>query len=94
MANQDRVGRGNTSISTDDNGITSVQYHKTKVVMFDTDRIILNSGGWLTTTTKTRMNQTSNQFNLGFKVFQAKGNWFVTFQDVTVDFQDYTVLDR
>ena len=77
MSQQQQIGSHKTSIFTDE-GFTNVIYHNTAVVRFNKDKIILNSGGWLTNTTKTRMNQASNQFNLGFSVFQKNYDWFVT----------------
>lgn len=59
------------------NGKTIVQYHATNVVtMYDNGAIFLNTGGWLTRTTKTRMNQASNQFGLGYVVKQNGGKWY------------------
>jgi hypothetical protein len=56
---------------------TYVRYHNTNVVEFDSLWITLNNGGYFTTTTKTRMNQTSRQFNLGFNVYQRDYVWYV-----------------
>jgi hypothetical protein len=56
-----------------DNLRTQVWYHSTCVVEFDKDVIKLCTGGWRTATTKTRMNQASNQFGLGYSVYQKRG---------------------
>ena len=77
MGQTHTVGKVATSIRTED-GKTRVRYHATDVVAFDNDEIILDTGGWWTTTTKTRMNQASRQFGLGFSVFQRDWAWFVT----------------
>ena len=69
MAQLDRVGSVHTSVYTED-GYTRVVYHSTCVVKFNQDKIILNSGGWYTQTTKNRMNQASSQYNLGYQVYQ------------------------
>lgn len=55
-----------------------VTYHDTIVIEFDDNQIILNTGGYKTTTTKRRMNQASKQFSLGIEVFQRKREWYVT----------------
>ena len=66
---------------------TYVWYHNTDVVQFDSLYITLNTGGWKTATTKLRMNQASNQFNLGFSVYQKDFQWFVVIpQGETVEF--------
>lgn len=55
-----------------DNGFTIIRYHKTDVVQFNESQIILDNGGWHTATTAARMNQSSNQFNLGYRVYRVK----------------------
>ena len=71
-----------------------VQYHATKVVRFSDEYIVLNTGGFYSATTKTRMNQVSNQFDLGYYVYQKKGNWFVSYKGVDIDFSDGMRLYR
>jgi len=93
FAQQHQVGKGNTTISTE-NGTTRVTFHETVVVAFNDKKIVLDSGGWLSTTTKTRMNQASNQFDLGYQVFQQRGEWFVFYKTQTVKFKDGMVLPR
>ena len=77
MAQQGQVGRVATTVKAGDGGYTRVTYHSTHVVTFSDHEVILNSGGWRTQTTKTRMNQASNQFGLGFRVSQRNHDWFV-----------------
>ena len=69
------IGSHKTSIRTEE-GQTIVRYHNTDVVKFNCCFITLNTGGWDTATTKVRMNQTSNQFNLNYKVVQKNFEWF------------------
>lgn len=94
MAQTTQVGSHKTSIFTDNEGLTKVVYHSTAVVSFNDKKIILNSGGWETNTTKLRMNQTSYQFYLGFSVYQKNNNWFVTFENETIPFKDGLELKR
>jgi hypothetical protein len=94
MARMSTIGRGHTTIGMDDTGKTVITYHSTAVVKFDPKNIILNSGGWHTASTRTRMNQTSNQFNLGFTVFQKSFSWYVQHNGKTVDFSDNMKLKR
>jgi hypothetical protein len=77
MSQTTRIGSHKTSVFTDTDGFTKVIYHSTPVVKFNHAKIILNHGGYKTITTKLRMNQTSNQFNLGFRVYQKDFDWFV-----------------
>lgn len=85
-------------------GYTVVRYHSTDVVKFNSQEIILDSGGYLTVTTKLRMNQASNQYGLGYYVYQQKGDWFVRYYEgfksdvdspyVTVPFTDGMLIQR
>lgn len=85
-----------TSIRTE-NGWTIIRYHSTDVVKFNDKQIILDSGGWLTATTKTRMNQAANQFDLGFHISQRNFKWFVVdlrIDHEALDFQDGMTINR
>jgi hypothetical protein len=93
MAQQHRLGRGNTTVSGE-KGLTVITFHWTKIVQFTDKTITLDSGGWRTATTKTRMNQASIQFGLGYQVFQANSAWFVSFKGKTLDFSDNMRLKR
>jgi hypothetical protein len=73
---------------------TSVIYHETPVVKFNNYKITLNSGGYKTATTKTRMNQASNEFDLGFRVYQQQKKWYVEYNNQTLNFVDNMVLSR
>lgn len=88
MAQQSEVRGRSTAIFTDENGMTNIIYHRTAVVSFDAEKIILNTGGYRTATTKTRMNQAANQFRLGFQVFQKDFDWYVIFKGEKIPFND------
>ena len=90
--NKEQIGSHKTSVFTED-GITRIVYHNTAVVKFNNDEIILNSDGWNTVTTKTRMNQASSQFDLGFSVYQKDFEWFVEYHNKTFDYYDGMKLD-
>lgn len=77
MTQMQRVGKTATTISKGADGVTRVTYHSTNVVSFNEQYILLDTGGWQTYMTKTRMNQTANQFGLCFTVHQHKGEWNV-----------------
>lgn len=74
---------------TDNGNEGCVIYTNTTIVTWKDNTITLNSGGWETVTTKRKMNQASNQFALGFGVYQKNHKWFVDLPNGdTVDFQD------
>lgn len=67
---------GNTKVYQE-NGSTKVVLHGTVIVAFNSHRVILNSNGWRTVTTKQRMNQASKEYGLGFTVYQRNWEWYV-----------------
>ena len=87
------IGTHKTEVLTE-NGVTSVKYHDTKVVTFSEDAIMLDTGGWFTPTTKARMNQTSNQFGLDYKVYQKDFEWFVHYNGKDYNYFDGMRIDR
>ena len=94
MAQTRTIGKTATTISNSVTGDTVITYHKTAVVKFNGHVIRLNSDGWRTVTTKTRMNQASNQYGLGFYVRQSKGIWYVGFYGHEYLYHDHILLDR
>ena len=62
-------------------GNTYVTYHDTDVVCFDNSWIMLRTDGHFTATTLKRMNQASQQFGLGYRVYQQNKQWFVELPD-------------
>ena len=93
MTQQHEVRGVRTAVFTD-NGITTVVYRGTPVVKFGYDWIELDSRGWQTATTKTRMNQASNQYDLGYQVYQKDFEWFVDHNGLTLEFFDGMRLYR
>jgi hypothetical protein len=94
MASLNKIGTHATSVYTHED-TTYVKYHYTNVVSFNRDEIKLNTGGYFTNTTKTRMNQTSNQFGLGFRVYQKNFDWFAEYDGKTFEFlKDELTLER
>jgi len=88
------IGTHRTTISTESN-LTFVRYHNTYVVRFSPNWIVLDSGGYRTYTTKKRMNQTSQVYDLGYKVYQKDYDWFVDHKGKTIEYNNnQLILDR
>jgi hypothetical protein len=85
MAQTGRVSGVATKVKKSGDDIT-VKYHDTDVVKATKTKIILDTGGWFTNTTKTRMNQASNEYGLGYNVYQKGGKWFVDYYGETIPF--------
>lgn len=94
MTKYDQVGRVATVVAPVAEGRTAVIYHQTAVVTWDNARIVLDSGGWKSNTTKVRMNQAATVYNLGFWVYAERGKWFVRWGDRVLPFEDKMILDR
>jgi len=88
MAQQQRVGKTATKIGVNEQGETEIVYHSTAVVTFDNEKITLDDGGWATNTTKRRMNQASNQFGLGYRVYSKDWQWYVDYKGEVIPFQN------
>jgi hypothetical protein len=84
-----------TRVLADEENKTRVFFHDTPVVSFNEETIELNTGGWWTRSTKVRMNQASQEFELGFSVFQKQNEWLVEYQNKTKPFTtEELVLNR
>lgn len=94
MSRSNQLSMYKTSIFNEE-GMTKVVYHSTPIVSFDSETIILNTGGWQSVTTKRKMNQASSQFGLGFSVTQKNFEWFINFKGETFPFdKDVMTLER
>ena len=70
-------------------------YHGTAVVEWDPEKIVLETGGYRTATTKERMNQAADVYGLGFRVYAKNREWFADFRGETIPFGGRTLtLDR
>ena len=80
-----------TTTYMNDNELVGV-YRGTPVAKKLGNRIVLNTGGWLSRTTKTRMNQFSNNFCGGaFSVYQKDYSWFIKVRGSVLPFNDSTI---
>lgn len=77
-----------TKIVTYSENLIALRYHDTFVVrLFSSGDFILDSGGWLTLTTKSRIN------SLGVcQVYQKNFKWYVTFNEKDYPFSNGMLL--
>lgn len=81
MAQQTRISKNNTRITWNGDA-RIVTLHGTDVVKsYSNGLVTLNSGGWRTSTTKTRINQVAAEWGLGFRVHQDNYVWYVSLID-------------
>ncbi len=81
MPQLQRIGKYHTKVTRTDQGLT-VDLWSTRIVTVNGNKVKLDYGMWDTATTRNRMNQTSNQYHLGFRVRRGMGRrWVVDFGD-------------
>lgn len=83
------IGKAHTAVMREDDGTVNVIFHETVIVKIAPDNTVtLDSGGWLTNTTKARMNEVAEEYNLNFSVFQDKKQWYVKVPGGNLAFHD------
>ena len=88
------IGTHKTSTHTNNSNELIVCYHSTEVVKVINNRYaVLKSGGWLTPTTKRRMNQASEQYRLNYLVYQKGFVWYVKTPQCISEYYDGIVID-
>ena len=93
MPTMDKLSTYRTTIAARGDDI-AVTYVSTDIVRFNASRVVLNSGGYETVTTKRKMNQAARQFGLGYSVFQKAHVWYVAHKGQTLPFVDGMELAR
>lgn len=81
-----KVGNNTYLIRRDDEEI-ALRLHATDILTFCPDRVIYNTGGWETVTTKARLNAWGPLY-----IFQRDWEWFTTIDGEVVPFEDYTTV--
>ncbi len=78
----------NTTLVDQGEGVIGLRLHSTVVVVFDdSGHIILNTGGYRTTTTKDRLNRVARAH--GWSVYAERFDWYVSAPDGTrSEFED------
>ena len=73
---------------------STVVLHRTAIAVYDhnTQALKLNTGGWHSVTTKSRLNAILDQLITGARVFERDFIWFLSYNNVTHDFNDGMIL--
>ena len=85
----------NTSVTFNDaTNCSAVYLHGHQIATFDhnTNAVKLDSCGYETVTTKSRLNAILEEVKYGCKVFQKNWNWFVSYHNQTESFFDGMIL--
>ena len=95
ISNKGNWAGSNTSVSYNENTNCSSVYlhgHQIATVDHNTNAVKLDSCGYETVTTKSRLNALLSEVKYGCRVFQKNWNWFVSYNNQTQDFVDGMIL--
>ena len=95
LSNKGNWAGSNTSVSYNSNtNCSSVYLHGHQIATLDhsTNALKIDSCGYQTVTTKSRLNAILEEVKYGCRVFQKNWNWFVSYNDQTQDFMDGMIL--
>ena len=95
ISNKGNWAGSNTTVSYNENTNCSSVYlhgHQIATVDHNTNAVKLDSCGYETVTTKSRLNALLSEVKYGCKVFQKNWEWFVSYNNQTLDFFDGMIL--
>ena len=85
----------NTYVSYNENtNCSTITLYRTDIATYDHNlkALKLNTGGYTTNTTKSRLNAILEEVKYGCKVFQKNFDWFVSYNGTTQRFWDGMIL--
>ena len=95
IVNKNDWSNSNTNVEYNSNtNCSTVVLHRTAIATYDhnTNALKLNSGGYTTNTTKSRLNAILQGIIGCASVYQRNWNWFLNYNNVTHNFNDGMIL--
>ena len=95
VSNKGNWSGSNTQVTFNENtNCSQVRLHGHLIATFDhsTQALKIDSCGWQSVTTKSRLNALLEEVKYGCKVFQKNFDWFVRYNGQTTDFFDGMIL--
>ena len=95
VSNKANWAGSNTQVTYNEStNCSSVCLHGHQIATFDHNlkAVKIDSCGYQTVTTKSRLNALLEEVNYGAKVFQKQFEWFVSYRNQTTDFMDGMIL--
>ena len=95
IVNKNDWSNSNTQVNYNSNTDCSAVYlHGNHIATVDhnTNAVKLSSCGWHSVTTKSRLNAILDEVKYGAKVFQKNWDWYLSYNNQTVDFWDGVIL--
>ena len=97
VVNKNDWSNSNTKVDYNSNtNCSTVVLHRTAIAVYDhnTQALKLNTGGWQSVTTKSRLNAILDQLMYGARVYQKNFDWFLSYNNQTYDFIDGMILTQ
>ena len=95
IVNRNNWSNSNTFVEYNSNtNCSTVVLHRTAIAVYDhkNQALKLNTGGWATVTTKSRLNAILSEIFVGACVYQKNWDWFFNYNNQTHDFNDGMIL--
>ena len=95
IVNRNNWSNSNTFVEYNSNtDCSTIVLHRTAIAVYDhkNQALKLNTGGWHSVTTKSRLNAILSELKCGFRVFQKNFDWYLSTNNQTVDFWDNMIL--
>ena len=95
VVNKINWSNSNTFVEYNENtNCSTVVLHRTAIAVYDhnTQALKLNTGGWHSVTTKSRLNAILQELKWGASVYQKAFDWYLSYNNQTVDFWDGMIL--
>ena len=97
IVNKNDWSNSNTFVEYNEStNCSTIVLHRTAIAVYDhnTQALKLNTGGYTTVTTKSRLNAILDELITGARVFQHKFNWYVKYNFATHNFFDGMILSQ
>ena len=95
IVNRNNWSNSNTFVEYNSNtDCSTIVLHRTAIAVYDhnTQALKLNTGGWHSVTTKSRLNAILSELITGARVYQKAFDWYLSYNNQTVDFWDNMIL--
>ena len=97
ITHKGNFSKSNTRVEYNENtNCSTVVLHRTAIAVYDhnTQALKLNTGGWHSVTTKSRLNAILSELIAGARVFQKNFDWYLSYNNQTIDFWDNMILSQ
>ena len=95
IVNKNDWSNSNTFVEYNEStNCSTIVLHRTAIAVYDhnTKAVKLNSGGYTTNTTKSRLNAILSEIFVGASVYQKNWDWFFNYNNQTHDFMDGMIV--